>query len=156
MIEFESIYFENDYDQMCVKLTNRNLTHELGIKFPNTNPRILLSAYMIKNFAHSIGTIEDELLEASIVLCNKVSIFHEKDIQKDYTNFSKLFKTWREKDLLLMSEDVQNMTIHLRNTIIENPMEDYDIQWNSGVEQSIKHMDNTLQDIEILSKSPPK
>ena len=149
------INLETDYDNMCLRMRDKNLIFTLKTQYPDMNPKLLLSAFMIKNFAKHIGTIECELLNASITICNAI-MKQTKDIQNEYVYFSQLFKTWREKDLMLMSQDVQNMTSTLHKTFIENPTVDHDLQWNHGVEQSIKHMNKTLHDIDLFSKSPPK
>tara|TARA_Y100000816_G_C26084074_1_gene571805 strand:+ start:265 stop:735 length:471 start_codon:yes stop_codon:yes gene_type:complete len=140
------LHNEYDYDTLCKKIMSTSLISNLKSTYSSFNPKLLLSAYIFKNFKENFN-IDEAFHLASISICNSLT-YDDTDIHTVYDDFIHHFQIWKQKDIYIMRDDIQNMTTELKNTLIKDPKEDYDIQWNQGVNDSIMKMDKCLKDIE--------
>ena len=46
-----------------------------------------------------------------------------------------------------MLNDINNMSKSLENTIISNPLDDADLDWNVNVEKSLAHLKNSIKSL---------
>ena len=152
---FDELYTEYNYTEMCKKITDKELISYVHRLFPQVNPKILLSVFVFKNFKDDFQ-INDDMFITSLELCNILKNNPNYDnIYDVYSKFLSLFQEWRINDLDIMYKDITHMTDELIESKIKNATDDYSIQWNIGVDNSVNKLKKSLSDIDVLSKSPP-
>lgn len=145
---------EEDYDSMCKLMVTPDGMEEVSLVFPGYNVKVLISAFMVKNFPDVYTDEELQSSAKSITRC-MLEINHE-EISKIYQKYFKCFSEWRKNDIevLKVSLELQKATFH---DMIENdPADEADEQWNDGIQINMQTLDTHIDKLDVYSKTPPK
>ena len=147
---------ETDYDLMSTNLTNNEGVAGIATIFPGYNTRVLLTAFMFKNF-RDVFDIPDPLFEKSNYITELLmGVQHEK-LHAAYPAYFDLFKLWRESDISKLKETIKtHHTIYGKMLDEEEDIKnDADQQWHDGVTSSIATMEKHIEVLDEYSKTPP-
>ena len=147
----EELNTEMDYDLMSVKLTQGDRIETVRTSFPHYNTRVMLSAFMIRNF-NKILDIPSDLLEKSEELIGFLLGTMTGDINSIYPSYFSLFNEWRNDDINKLKDTIEIHKIIYDSMLDEIP----DKEWHDGVSDSMKIMDKHIDKLDTYSKTPPK
>ena len=146
---------EEDYDNMCTKLRDKEVIVQATTFFPHYNVRVLLTAFMLKNF-RIVFDISDELFELSKLISDAVVTLNYDILNKEYTRFFALFSEWRHGDIEKMKSTIQVHKDIYTSLLDEEVKDEADEQWHEGVSNSIDIMNKHIDVLDEYSKTPPK
>jgi len=146
---------ETDYDQMATRLVSKEGFADIKTLFPGYNIRVLLTAFMFKNF-REVFDIPDALFEKTQCITEiLLGIQHEK-LNKEYPIYFEMFTTWRNDDITKLKESIEGHK-SIYGTMLEEEIKDEaDQQWHDGVSSSIALMEKHIDVLDEYSKTPPK
>lgn len=142
---------EEDLTKVMEMVVDKKMLTELRILFPGCNVRILVTSVIIKNF-RSWYNVDDETFEYA---CKVAEQLIDKRVTDDYEKFFFLFNKWRMSDINSMKEEIETARVAVTDTRENDPKDEADEQWNTGIDNSIKLMEKRIDQLNTLSKSPP-
>lgn len=150
MDDLKKLRDETDHTELMKKMR----TIDVSDIFGEYNTNVLVSSFMLYKF-REIYDIDDELFE----LCNNISdAMVNVDLMKIknmYPLYYQKFLKWREKDIQGMKIVIQNQMEACQNTV-SSPKDEADRTWNECVNQSIELMSEKIDQLDELSRTPPK
>ena len=149
---------ERDYDEMMGLLLNKEGIEHLNLYFTGLNIKVLLSAFLIRNFHdYFLLTEDDELTQYSKQICEFIMNKDREKVGDMYKDFYESFVQWRDHDIRGMKQEIEGAKTQLEDMLTEEePVDDAEVQWNKGVNINMKIMDNTIKLLDIYGKTPPK
>ena len=151
------LHDEQDYDLMSVKLTQGDRVSKVKEIFPKYNTRVLLSAFMVRNF-QKILDIPDNLFNKSEEIINILLGTNDPPkLENVYPEYFNIFNAWRNDDINKLKDTIEIHKI-IYNSMLDSssPQSEADQQWHDGISQSIEIFDKHIDKLDNLSKTPPK
>jgi hypothetical protein len=147
---------ERDYDSMMRLMLIKENVEEIKNFFEGLNTKVLLSSFLIKNFYdYFLLDKNDNLVKSSINISQHLLEKNLEKVGEEYRNFYTLFVNWRNEDIDGMKSEINSAKTQLETMVTEEPQDDADEQWNTGVKISMEIMDNTVKMLDTYGKSPP-
>lgn len=124
-------------------ILNKNNINHIKSLYPLYNAKILLSSFLI--FEHYIQyNISFDLYITTKQIYN--SLKFEKYIPPSlYVSYIVKFNYWKLINKNTMLNDINNMSKSLENTIISNPLDDADLDWNVNIEKSLVQLEKSIK-----------
>ena len=122
--------------------------------FEEYNSKVLVSSFMLHKF-REIYDIDDDLFELSKNISDAMVTLDFTVIGTLYPTYYQKFTDWRDKDIQEMKINIQNQIEACQDTAT-SPKDEADRTWNECVDQSIKLMSEKVDQLEELSRTPPK
>ena len=149
-----SLYSENDYDVLTVKLVDKKCVSVIQSLFPGYNPKMLLSSFILVKFHADFGVCEPLLTYARVVMDSLVNN-NSHDLDGIYEKYKNEFNIWKSNDI----NQLKNMITETRNSyskmLEEEIRDEADQAWYDGVKGSIDMMNKKLHSLDEYSKNPP-
>ena len=145
---------EKDYDTMCKKLMEAPNVGCVSLLFPGYNAKVLLTAFMVKNFPDVYA--DQELLAQADTLCKALLSIDHMEVSQIYHKYFETFSEWRKKDILNLKISLEVQKETLRSVAEPEPSDEADEQWNEGIEMNIQTLDKHIEKLDNYSKTPPK
>ena len=147
---------EKDYDTMMQRLTDKEGLKNVKGMFPTYNTRVLLSAFLIRNFReYFIIKNDDEVFLKSRLICDHILSLNYAGLSQLYPTFFFTFKKWRDDDICGMKHEINDAHTRLGDMKVEEK-DEADEQWNKGIKINQKLMKNTMNLLDIYGSSPPQ
>lgn len=150
MDELKALHNETDHTEL-MKLMRK--TDVSGV-FSEYNSKVLVSSFMLYKF-REIYDIDDELFDLAKNISNAMVGLDFMVIGSLYPTYYQKFLEWRDKDIQEMKINIQNQMEACQNTV-SSPKDEADRTWNECVDQSIKLMSEKVDQLDELSRTPPK
>ena len=115
-------------DNIIKKISNPELIHTVSMKYPQMNPRILLSSILVSELKTS-----PSLENLAISMKSHVESFHDISAQM-YDDYYTKFNKWKIHDKETMIKNMNSMKHSLENT--KNHPKNPD-DWNICIDSSI-------------------
>ena len=144
---------EKDYDIMCEKLMSRENVGCVSLLFPSYNVKILLTAFMIKNFPDVYP--DKELQECAETVCQALTNLDHLNMSKIYAKYFEIFTKWRQNDIKNLKTSIELQKETLNTMKEEDPSDEADQQWNDGISQNVETLEKHLKKLENYAQSPP-
>jgi len=147
----------SDYENMIRLLTDKEGFNFVKNGFGNTtNPKILLSAFLIKNFGEDYFglTANDSLYRSAVKVASSLR-FGGVVVQSEYIDFFDAFTDWRVIDIREMRHEISSATDSLNQMMVDEPIDDAEEQWNQGVAINLQIMNTTETLLKKYGESPP-
>ena len=150
MDEIKALQNETDHTKLM------KLMREIDVSgvFSEYNSKVLVSSFMLYKF-HEIYDIDDELFELAQNISDAMVALDFMKIGVLYPTYYQKFLEWRDKDIQEMKINIQNQMEACQNTAT-SPKDEADHIWNECVDQSIKLMSEKVDQLDELSRTPPK
>ena len=145
---------EKDYDKMCSRMVEKTNIGCVSLLFPGYNAKVLLTAFMVKNFPDVYA--DEELIGQAGGLCGALLSIDHLEVSKIYQKYFETFLEWRQKDILNLKMSIEVQKETLRSVAETEPADEADEQWNEGIEMNIQTLDKHLEKLDNYSKTPPK
>lgn len=150
MDELKELQNETDHTEL-MKLMRK--TDVSGV-FSEYNSKVLVSSFMLYKF-REIYDIDDELFDLAKNISDAMVTLDFMKIGVLYPRYFEKFTEWRDKDIQEMKINIQNQMEACRDTVT-SPKDEADRTWNECVDQSIKLMSEKVDQLDELSRTPPK
>ena len=150
MDEIKALQNETDHTKLM------KLMREIDVSgvFSEYNSKVLVSSFMLYKF-REIYDIDDELFELAQNISDAMIALDFMKIGVLYPTYYQKFLEWRYKDIQEMKINIQNQMEACQNTAT-SPKDEADRTWNKCVDQSIKLMSEKVDQLDELSRTPPK
>ena len=150
MDEIKALQNETDHTKLM------KLMREIDVSgvFSEYNSKVLVSSFMLYKF-REIYDIDDELFELAQNISDAMVALDFMKIGGLYPTYYQKFLDWRDKDIHEMKINIQNQMEACQNTAT-SPRDEADRIWNECVDQSIKLMSEKVDQLDELSRTPPK
>lgn len=150
MDEIKALQNETDHTKLM------RLMREIDVSgvFSEYNSKVLVSSFMLYKF-REIYDIDDELFELAQNISDAMVALDFMKIGGLYPTYYQKFLDWRDKDITEMKINIQNQMEACQNTVT-SPRDEADRTWNECVDQSIKLMSEKVDQLDELSRTPPK
>ena len=150
MDEIKALQNETDHTKLM------KLMREIDVSgvFSEYNSKVLVSSFMLYKF-REIYDIDDELFEMAQNISDAMVALDFMKIGVLYPTYYQKFLDWRDKDIQEMKINIQTQMEACQNTTTP-PKDEADRTWNECVDQSIKLMSEKVDQLDELSRTPPK
>jgi len=150
MDELKALQDETDH----MGLMKRMRTIDVSAIYSEYNSKVLVSSFMLHKF-REIYDIDDDLFELSKNISDAMIIMDFMKIGLLYPTYYQKFTDWRDKDIQEMKINIQNQIEACQDTV-SSPKDEADQTWNECVDNSIKLMTKKVDQLDELSRTPPK
>ena len=150
----DKLNVEQDYDKMCSLLVSANNTSSITTLYPEYNAKVLLTAFMAKNFPDVYA--DENLLKQAGGICKALLEVDHFTLSKIYHEYLQTFSDWRKNDIILMKTAIELQKETLRSVADPDPSNEADEQWNKGIAMNIQTLDKHIEKLDNYSKTPPK
>ena len=150
MDELKALQNENDHTELMKLMRETDVS---GV-FSEYNSKVLVSSFMLYKF-REIYDIDDELFDLAKNISDAMVTLDFMKIGVLYPTYFEKFTEWRDKDIQEMKINIQNQMEACQNTVT-SPKDEADRTWNECVDQSIKLMSEKVDQLDELSRTPPK
>ena len=134
---------------MLTQLLHRPLISFIEGKYPSLNARIVLSAFIFKNFKM---VCTSELKTYAKEICVALLQNSHDVVYSTYPLYFSSFVSWRSKDIEQMKGDINMCSSQLAQMVIKEPKDEADVQWNDGIARNITVMHQKMEVLEELSE----
>lgn len=122
--------------------------------FSEYNSKVLVSSFMLYKF-NSLYNIDEELYETSKKIADAMVRLDFKLLADLYPSYYDQFMKWRDADIQTMKRDIQNQILACEDTA--TPAKDEaDETWNKCISESVGLMNKKINQLDTLSRTPPK
>ena len=150
----EELNTEQDYDKMCSLLVSVSNTTGIVSLYPEYNAKVLLTAFMVKNFPDVYA--DENLLKQAGGICKALLEVDHSTLSQIYYEYLQTFSDWRKNDIIKMKTAIELQKETLRSVADPDPSNEADEQWNKGIAMNIKTLDKHIEKLDNYSKTPPK
>jgi hypothetical protein len=149
----DELNVEQDYDKMCSLLVSANNTSSITTLYPEYNAKVLLTAFMIKNFPDVYA--DENLLKQAGEICKALLKVDHFTLSQIYHEYFQTFLDWRNNDICNLKTSIELQKETLRSVAEPEPSDEADEQWNEGIEMNIQTLDKHIEKLDTYSKTPP-
>jgi hypothetical protein len=150
MDELKALQDESDHTELMKKMRRIDVSD----LFSEYNSKVLVSSFMLYKF-REIYDIDDELFEMAQNISDAMVTVDFVKLGSLYPAYFQKFTEWRDKDIREMKLHIQNQIEACRDTAT-SPRDEADRTWNDCVDQSINLMAQKVDQLDELSRTPPK
>jgi len=144
---------ECDYDKMCTLLVSAHHIGCVSLLFPGYNAKVLLTAFMIKNFPDVYA--DEILLGMAGEVCSALLGVDHMKLSKIYYEYFMTFSDWRKNDIIKMKTAIELQKETLTSVKDPDPSNEADEQWNEGIAINIKTLNIHIGKLDTYSMTPP-
>jgi len=153
----ERLHGETDYGVAMGLLLDKELIEHVRNKYRGMNPKILLTAFLIKNFPQEMDIPGDHALtDMAKGIVDAIMSEDMGTLGRVYPTFFEDFNKWRARDIHLLKSQIMLMKTDLDNTKAPNIQDEADQQWNDSVDMSQRVLSSASDQLDIFASSPPK
>jgi len=141
-----------DITAVMEMVVDKELLSCMDTLFPGYNKRVLISSILLKNFKE-FYEVDDETFESATTVSGY--LLTGKIPTDEYNRFFHLFNKWRMEDITKLKNEITTARGSVLDVRENDPRDEADEQWNTGIDGSIQLMDKRLGQLDQFSKSPP-
>ena len=148
---------QTDYAEAMKIVTEPDLISSTRDRFEGMNPKILLTAFLIKNFPQEMDIPGDHALTDLAKGVVKAILEEDMDtLGTVYPRFFEDFNKWRLHDIHLLKSQITHMSTELDAARAPDVKDEADKQWNDGINMSQKVLSTAVDQLDRFATSPPK
>ena len=153
----ERLHGETDYGIAMGLVLDKELIEHARNKYKGMNPKVLLTAFLIKNFPQEMDIPGDHALtDMARGIVDAIMSDDMDTMGIIYPTFFEDFNKWRARDIHLLKSQIILMRTELDNTKAPDIQDEADQQWNDSVDMSQRVLSSASDQLDLFASSPPK
>jgi len=153
----ERLHAETDYGIAMGLVLDKEFIEHVRNKYKGMNPKVLLTAFLIKNFPQEMDIPGDHALtDMAKGIVDAIMSDDMGTLGMVYPTFFEDFNKWRARDIHLLKSQIILMRTELDNTKAPDIQDEADQQWNDSVDMSKRVLSSASEQLDLFASSPPK